>query len=287
MVSTKLMIESIEAKLPQTQCGQCGYSGCAPYAEAIANQQAEINLCPPGGDRTIQALASLLDIPIIPIADPVQSVKPKAIAWIDEDVCIGCMACIKACPVDAILGTTKLMHTVLTNECTGCELCLEPCPVDCIHMQDVDNDFLPKDDYLSHSSIIEPSERAAAHAKSRYTWHTNRLSRDKQERTEYLAQREANLNHQTQATPPKAAFNPLDLLNKAAAKAEKLVDKAVAPSNQTQLVQEKIQDAIDQAAIRQAMKDIELGSESEKQQAIAFLRERKRAERSKKRMKSV
>ena len=120
------IVEKIDQLLPQTQCGQCGYPGCKPYAEAIAKNGAEINLCPPGGESVMVALADLLD------REPVAS-----IALIDENTCIGCTLCIQACPVDAILGAAKNMHTVITSECTGCELCLPPCPVDCITMEPI------------------------------------------------------------------------------------------------------------------------------------------------------
>jgi electron transport complex protein RnfB len=128
------VVERIDALLPQTQCAQCGFPGCRPYAEAILAEGADINRCPPGGDATIKALADLLDREPKPL-DPERGLeKPPAVAVIDEDVCIGCTLCIQACPVDAILGAGKLMHTVIAEECTGCELCLPPCPVDCIDM---------------------------------------------------------------------------------------------------------------------------------------------------------
>ncbi len=129
------LAEQINAILPQTQCGQCGYPGCRPYAEAIANNEAEINQCPPGGDDGVQKLADLLGREFIPLSETHGIEKPKAIAIIDEDRCIGCTLCIKACPVDAIVGATKQMHTVVTTLCTGCELCLPPCPVVCIEMK--------------------------------------------------------------------------------------------------------------------------------------------------------
>ncbi|WP_027949110.1 electron transport complex subunit RsxB [Haliea salexigens] len=125
--------DEINAILPQTQCGQCGFPGCRPYAEAIAGGEA-INKCPPGGESTIQALADLLDVEAPPLDEEHGEEKVKAVAYIREDECIGCTKCIQACPVDAILGAAKQMHTVIASECTGCDLCVEPCPVDCIDM---------------------------------------------------------------------------------------------------------------------------------------------------------
>ncbi|MCX2982968.1 electron transport complex subunit RsxB [Halieaceae bacterium IMCC14734] len=126
--------EQINAILPQTQCGQCGYPGCRPYAEAIADGEA-INRCPPGGEGTIAQLADLLDVEAIPLdAEHGEEKAAASVAFIREDECIGCTKCIQACPVDAILGAAKQMHTVIASECTGCDLCVEPCPVDCIDM---------------------------------------------------------------------------------------------------------------------------------------------------------
>ena len=125
--------DQINDILPQTQCGQCGYPGCRPYAEAIANGEA-INKCPPGGEAGIQALADLLDVEVIPLDEEHGEEKARAVAYIREDECIRCTKCLQACPVDAILGAAKQMHTVIASECTGCDLCVEPCPVDCIDM---------------------------------------------------------------------------------------------------------------------------------------------------------
>ena len=126
--------DQIDALLPQTQCGQCSFAGCRPYAEAIAAGEAEINRCPPGGEATMIALADLLGRDPVPLDDEEAAEKPKSVAYIVEAECIGCTLCIQACPVDAILGAAKQMHTVIIDECTGCELCLPPCPVECIHM---------------------------------------------------------------------------------------------------------------------------------------------------------
>lgn len=128
------IVEQIDKLLPQTQCGQCGYPGCRPYAQAIADGDA-INKCPPGGQTTINALAALLDVDAPTLdAEHGQESDIKKVAFIREDECIGCTKCIQACPVDAILGAAKQMHTVIASECTGCDLCVEPCPVDCIDM---------------------------------------------------------------------------------------------------------------------------------------------------------
>lgn len=128
------LVEKIDSLLPQTQCGQCTYPGCRPYAQAIAKGEADINQCPPGGETTIIALADLLGKDAKPLNPENGVEKPKRVAVIDEQVCIGCTLCIQACPVDAILGAAKQMHTVIEEECTGCDLCLPPCPVDCIEM---------------------------------------------------------------------------------------------------------------------------------------------------------
>lgn len=128
------IIEQIERVLPQTQCGQCGYPGCRPYAEAIAAGQADINQCPPGGEAGIRALADLLGREPKALNTEHGGEKPAAVALIIEADCIGCTKCIQACPVDAIIGARKRMHTVIAALCTGCELCLPPCPTDCIRM---------------------------------------------------------------------------------------------------------------------------------------------------------
>ena len=127
------LINRINRCLPQTQCGKCGFAGCLPYARAIASG-TPINQCPPGGDKTLLQLANLLSEPIIPLNPAHGRIQVETVAVIREEECIGCAKCIIACPVDAILGAAKLMHTVIETECTGCDLCVEPCPVDCIDM---------------------------------------------------------------------------------------------------------------------------------------------------------
>ncbi len=127
------LVRRIDAQLPQTQCAQCGYPGCRPYAEAIAAGEAPINRCPPGGERLVTTLATLLDRPALPVAGAAPA--PAQVAVIDPERCIGCALCLPACPVDAIVGAHRYLHAVLPAVCTGCELCLSPCPVDCITLQ--------------------------------------------------------------------------------------------------------------------------------------------------------
>jgi len=163
--------DAIDALLPQTQCGLCGYAGCRPYADAMAASTAAVNQCPPGGNELIAELAALLGIKPVPLNTVHGMPAPPAIAVIDEAACIGCTLCLAACPVDAIVGARQLMHTVITAECTGCELCLPPCPVDCIAIvatgkprdQAVQRAVAPhlKKRYLAHQ------QRLAAHSKTR------------------------------------------------------------------------------------------------------------------------
>jgi electron transport complex protein RnfB len=127
------LVDQVNEQLPQTQCAQCGFPGCRPYADAIVNDGTAINLCPPGGDDTVRRLAELLGRDVLPLAQAPPD--GQAVAVIDESLCIGCLHCRNACPVDAIVGAQHLMHTVIKSECTGCELCLAPCPVDCISMR--------------------------------------------------------------------------------------------------------------------------------------------------------
>ncbi|MBQ4891073.1 electron transport complex subunit RsxB [Shewanella sp. MMG014] len=145
------IVEQVEALLPQTQCGQCGYPGCRPYAEAIANGD-NVNKCPPGGTATMEKIASLMGVEPEPLNEVAQE-NIKKVAFIREDECIGCTKCIQACPVDAILGAGKLMHTVIAKDCTGCDLCVEPCPVDCIDMIPVEQNLKNWDWKLSRIPV--------------------------------------------------------------------------------------------------------------------------------------
>ena len=133
------MVDRIDEILPQTQCEKCGYAGCRPYAEALVEGD-DINKCPPGGNETILALSKILSTPYLALNPKHGKITTQKVAYIIEDQCIGCMKCIKVCPMDAIIGAPKLMHTVITRDCSGCDLCIDPCPVDCIKMQEVKND---------------------------------------------------------------------------------------------------------------------------------------------------
>ncbi|RDH81511.1 MAG: electron transport complex subunit RsxB [endosymbiont of Galathealinum brachiosum] len=131
------IVDKIDALLPQTQCGQCTFPGCRPYAEAIGSGEANINQCPPGGEVTMLALSELLGVEPVALDEELASDPEKTVVYVDEQTCIGCTLCIQACPVDAILGAAKQMHTIIEAECTGCDLCIPPCPVDCIHIKTV------------------------------------------------------------------------------------------------------------------------------------------------------
>ena len=165
----------IDALLPQTQCTQCGYPGCMPYAQAIAVGEAEINRCPPGGDAGIAALAALLSHPVLPLDIQRGFHYPHRIAVIDEAACIGCAKCLAPCPTDALVGAGKFIHTVVAALCTGCELCIPPCPVDCIRMQE---------------SPEYPAMMDKDVARERHRLHLFRLHRDQHERQALLAERE-------------------------------------------------------------------------------------------------
>lgn len=158
----------IDALLPQTQCTKCGYEGCLPYAEAIARGKAGIDRCPPGGDEGVARLAALLDRPVVPLDPACGAHRPPQVAFIDESRCIGCVKCIHACPVDAIVGASKMMHTVIADWCTGCELCLPPCPVDCISLEPA-----PR--------LPEPGL-----SRERHAFRARRLARDVSERAEAM-----------------------------------------------------------------------------------------------------
>lgn len=183
--------DQIDALLPQTQCTRCGYTGCRPYAEAIAGGEAEINQCPPGGAATIEALARLTGRAALPL-NPANGVeKPREVAYILEEHCIGCTKCLPACPVDAIVGANKRMHTVIVSECTGCELCIAPCPVDCIVM-------VP-DTALDGAARGPIDAVEAAHFRCRFEAHLARIERRRDEQAAKIEAKRADLKQQTGA----------------------------------------------------------------------------------------
>ncbi|MDQ0010495.1 electron transport complex protein RnfB [Luteibacter jiangsuensis] len=185
---TPTLADRIDDLLPQTQCEQCGFHGCRPYAEAIAAGDAGIDRCPPGGAAGIARLATLLDRPIVPL-DPTHGVeKPRTLARIVEADCIGCTKCIQACPVDAIVGSSKLMHTVIADLCTGCELCVPACPVDCIAL-----DPMP---------LAQVDDRVHADAaRSRFQRRERRLARERDTRERKLAASKADVAAATARNP--------------------------------------------------------------------------------------
>lgn len=197
------LIQLIDALLPQTQCGKCGHPGCKPYAQGIVDGEP-INKCPPGGDETVAALAELLNVPVLEL-DVSRGSAPPQVAYIREAECIGCTKCIQACPIDAIVGAAKLMHTVLIDECTGCDLCVAPCPVDCIEMHPLPLGTLPVVGGLA-LSLEEQRARAAKrdHARQRFERRNARLQREEQQKQ---AEREARA--QRAAQPAVVTLDPV------------------------------------------------------------------------------
>ncbi len=192
----KSLADQIEDLLPQTQCTKCGYPACRPYAEAIASGGANYNQCPPGGVEGVARLAKLLGKPVIPINPVNGKERPRPMAFIDEALCIGCTLCIQACPVDAILGAAKQMHTILTDLCTGCDLCVAPCPVDCITMMNVTEE---------KTGWKAWSQQQADAARSRHDFRTFRLRREKEENDARLAAKAIAKLKEIEAAPTLSA----------------------------------------------------------------------------------
>ena len=304
----------INALLPQTQCRECGFSGCLPYAQALADSQAPINLCAPGGAIVIRDLAQLLRQPEIA---PAKTQTP-ALAWIDEAVCIGCTACIRACPVDAIMGASKQMHTVLADECTGCGLCVAPCPVDCIYMRPTAAAPLPQARVLSKDSHAAERFQAAQHAQARYENQTARKQRTEAERKQKAAAYQAKLAapprqpenegnalernqnepnkrnefpkkqnernelrqnpnepNKSQHPPKSPSLSPADLIAQAMQRAQKQSNERIVPSNHSDFRQNQIREAQQRATYRRYQRDAQYGTPAEKAAAIEWLRQHK------------
>jgi electron transport complex protein RnfB len=191
----KSLADRIEDALPQTQCTKCGYAGCRPYAEAIADGSADINQCPPGGQEGIVRLASVLGRPAIPLNPVHGNERARPIAVIDEALCIGCTLCIQACPVDAILGAPKLMHTILPDLCTGCDLCVAPCPVDCIAMVPV----------TTATGWQAWDQQQADAARARHDFRTARLLRERRDNDARLLAKAAAKLKEVEAAPTLSA----------------------------------------------------------------------------------
>ena len=239
--SDALRIQAIDALLPQTQCGKCGHPGCMPYAQGIARGEA-INKCPPGGPETVQALAMLLQRPQLPLALP--AVPPQRVV-IREAECIGCTKCIQACPVDAIVGAAKLMHTVIADECTGCELCIAPCPVDCI-------DLLPL-----AGAEAEVQRQRANQFRRRHEARQARLLRDEARRQAALAARNARAASASSQRQQPAAAAYADAQNGALQRSKRL----------------KIDAAMARVALNKAEKQLAVHGTVELQRQVAQLRQ--------------
>jgi len=208
------LADRLDAALPQTQCTRCGYPDCRGYAEAMARGEADVNRCPPGGQAGVARLAAIADRPAHPLDPACGQEGPRALAVIDEDWCIGCTLCIKACPVDCIVGASKRMHTVVDADCTGCELCVPVCPVDCIAMVPVTG---------SQTGWDAWSAPQADAARAHYDFHRFRVDRERREHDERLAAKAAaklaDLEAHTRLTDPAAIERKRAVIEAALARA--------------------------------------------------------------------
>ncbi|WP_408449105.1 electron transport complex subunit RsxB [Paraburkholderia sediminicola] len=256
VIDSKTLADRIEDLLPQTQCTKCGYPACRPYAEAVARGEANYNQCPPGGAEGIARLAALLGKPVIPLNSANGVERPRPLAVIDEQVCIGCTLCMQACPVDAIVGAPKQMHTVIVELCTGCDLCVPPCPVDCIAMPSVTGNATGWDAW---------SQSQADAARERHNRREARLAREREAAEARAAARRAVSSTPAQVTEIDAtatvAVPAADdaeakkraiiqaALERARQKKEELTAKGQGPQN-TERVSADVQAQIDAAEAR-------------------------------------
>jgi Na+-translocating ferredoxin:NAD+ oxidoreductase subunit B len=218
------LAQQLLAALPQTQCTRCGYPDCAAYAQALADDVADINQCPPGGQEGVARLAALTGQAVKPL-NPAHGVEgPRSMVFIDEDWCIGCTLCIKACPVDAIVGANKLMHTVVESHCTGCELCLPVCPVDCILVENASG---------AATGWAAWSQTDADQARDRYAFHSYRTKRDEGENDKRLETKAhmklADLEHHSQHTDPVVLDKKRAVIEAALARARAKREASPAP----------------------------------------------------------
>ncbi len=249
-IPPKTLADQIEDLLPQTQCTKCGYPACRPYAEAIASGEASYNQCPPGGAEGVARLAALLGRPVIPLNLVNGVERPRPLAVIDENLCIGCTLCMQACPVDAIVGAAKQMHTIIPELCTGCDLCVPPCPVDCIAMIPITGDKTGWDAW---------TQDQADAARER---HDRRLARERRERDAAEARKAARGAAPAESLPESSKPNPPDedaqakksaiiqaAMDRARAKKEELARQGAGPKN-TDAVSPEVQAQIDAAEAR-------------------------------------
>ena len=256
VTDSRTLADRIEDLLPQTQCTKCGYPACRPYAEAVAHGEANYNQCPPGGAEGIARLAALLGKPVIPLNSANGVERPRPLAVIDEQVCIGCTLCMQACPVDAIVGAPKQMHTVIAELCTGCDLCVPPCPVDCIAMPPVTGEATGWDAW---------SQSQADAARERHNRREARLAREREAAEARAAARRAVSSAPAQVMETSAAATPAApaadsaeakkraiiqaALERARQKKEELAAKGQGPQN-TERVSADVQAQIDAAEAR-------------------------------------
>ncbi|WP_322033296.1 electron transport complex subunit RsxB [Paraburkholderia sp. J76] len=266
MNDPKTLADRIEDLLPQTQCTKCGYDGCRPYAEAVAAGAANYNQCPPGGLEGVERLAKLLGKPVIPINPDNGVERPRPVAFIDEQLCIGCTLCMQACPVDAIVGAPKQMHTIVKDQCTGCDLCVAPCPVDCIAMIPVTGDATGWDAWTQQradEARARHDRRMARQAAERHAAEARAAARRAATRTP-----QADASHKAQDAATQPASPPADdaeakkkaiiqaALERARRKKAEMAEQGAGPRN-VEHVSADVQAQIDAAEARRKRLGIE------------------------------